>query len=526
MVTGVDKTLYQMVRDAALRYPGHLAYSFMGKNTSYQQMLRRIDAAAAGMAAQGIRKGDRVTICMPNSPQAVDCFYALNRLGAVANVIHPLCAPAELEFYLKLSESKAILVLDQFYEKVAALQPNCAIWVAGIREELPCLKRLFYRNTPTGDCMCWEQVCRSGKELPPVDTDAQSCACILYSGGTTGTPKGVCLSSANFNAAALQTLDACGFPDVSSMKMLAVLPIFHGFGLGVGIHTPLIAGAASILVPRFQLKNYIRLIRKVRPDFLPGVPALFDALLQSPKLKHTNLGFLKGIFCGGDSLPAELKDRVDAFLQAHGCKEQIREGYGMTECVSVTCLTPRFAAKYDTIGLPFAHTLFKIVSPGTTQEVPLGTEGEICISGPSVMLGYLDNQEETRLALQTHPDGKLWLHTGDLGSMDHDGYVRFIQRLKRMIITNGYNVYPTQLEAVLMAHPQVEACCVVGVADPQRGQKVKAFLVVKGQPDPQDILAHCQHQVAKYAMPKELVFVDSLPMTHLNKVDYKKLEEM
>ena len=526
MEQAAEKTLYQMVADAAKRYPNHLAYSFMGKNTSYQQMLRRIDAAAAGMAAQGIRKGDRVTICMPNSPQAVDCFYALNRLGAVANVIHPLCAPAELEFYLKLSESKAILVLDQFYEKVAALQPNCAIWVAGIKEELPRLKQLFYRNTPTGDCMCWEQVCRSGKELPPVDTDAQSCACILYSGGTTGTPKGVCLSSANFNAAALQTLDACGFPDVTSMKMLAVLPIFHGFGLGVGIHTPLIAGAASILVPRFQLKNYIRLIRKVRPDFLPGVPALFDALLQSPKLKHTNLGFLKGIFCGGDSLPAELKGRVDAFLQAHGCKEQIREGYGMTECVSVTCLTPRFAAKYDTIGLPFAHTLFKIVSPGTTQEVPLGTEGEICISGPSVMLGYLDNQEETRLALQTHPDGKLWLHTGDLGSMDHDGYVRFIQRLKRMIITNGYNVYPTQLEAVLMAHPQVEACCVVGVADPQRGQKVKAFLVVKGQPDPQDILAHCQHQVAKYAMPKELVFVDSLPMTHLNKVDYKKLEEM
>lgn len=525
-----EKTLYQMVRDAALKYPAHTAYSFMGRKTDYRQMLRRIDAAAAGLETLGIRKGDRVTICMPNTPQAVDCFYALNRIGAVSNVIHPLCAPGELAFYLKLSQSKAILVLDQFYEKVAGLKPACQILVAGIRQALPWNKRPFYRDTklPKTGYLRWEHIYKWDAPLDEEDSDAHSCACILYSGGTTGKPKGVCLSSMNFNTAALQTLAASGYEDVSGMKMLAVLPIFHGFGLGVGIHTPLIAGASSILVPRFQLKSYIRLVQKQKPDFLPGVPALFEALMRSHKMRRTDLGFLKGIFCGGDSLPAQLKARVDAFLKAHGCTEQIREGYGMTECVSVSCLTPRFAAKYDTIGLPLSDTLYKIVTPGTTQALPCGTPGEICICGPSVMLGYLDNQEETDLALQRHPDGKLWLHTADLGSIDADGYVRFLQRLKRLIVTNGYNVYPTQLEDVLMDHPQVESCCVVGVPDPQRGQKVKAFIVPKITPSSaleQDILNHCRQYIARYAMPKELVFRDSLPMTHLNKVDFKKLEE-
>lgn len=522
------KTLYEAVRDAATQYPNAMAYSFMGKRTTYRQMLDRIHAAAGKLWHLGIRKGDRVTLCMPNAPQAVDCFYGLNYLGAVANVIHPLCAPEELRFYLETSQSKAILVLDQFYEKVAELKPAIPILVAHLRRELPRHKRLFYRDhkLPQGAFLYWDKL--TGTAPAYTQQDSQSCACILYSGGTTGSPKGVCLSSVNFNAAAEQTLAASGYDSIAGMSMLAVLPIFHGFGLGVGIHTPLIAGAGCILVPRFRLNTYIRLIRKEKPDFLPGVPALFDALVRSDSLGKTKLDFLKGIFCGGDSLPAELKTRVDAFLQKHGCTEQLREGYGMTECVSVACLTPRFAAKYDTIGVSFPDTLFKIVTPGTTEAVPTGTPGEICISGPSVMMGYLNDDAETATALQTHADGKLWLHTADMGSMDADGYVRFLQRLKRMIVTNGYNVYPSRLEEVLMTHPQVKACCVVGVADPQRGQRIRACIVpvqeACGELE-ESILSHCRQRIARYAMPKELVFLKALPMTHLNKVDYKKLEE-
>lgn len=525
-----EKTLYAMVREAAGQHPDRLAYQFMGKRTDYRQMLRRIDAAAAGLAQLGIGPGDCVTICMPNTPQAVDCFYALNRLGAVANVIHPLCAPAELEFHLTLTQSKAILVLDQFYEKVAALQPSCKILVAGLRRELPRHKRLFYKDKalPRGNYLRWEQIYRWNLPAGKPADDPYTCACILYSGGSTGKPKGVSLSSMNFNCAAIQTLAACGYEDIAGMKMLAVLPIFHGFGLGVGIHTPLIAGAGCILVPRFQLNSYIRLILRYKPDFLPGVPALFDALLKSRKLRYRKLDFLKGIFCGGDSLPPTLKAEMDAFLQAHGCTERLREGYGMTECVSVSCLTPRFAEKENTIGLPLADMCYKIVKPGTTQALENGQAGEICISGPSVMLGYLNDPQETALALQTHGDGKIWLHTADLGSMDQDGYVRFLQRLKRLIVTNGYNVYPTHLEQVLCQHPQVAACCVIGVPDARRGQRVKAYIVPKTAPGPaleQDLWAYCAEHIARYAMPRELAFRDSLPMTHLNKVDFKKLEE-
>lgn len=525
-----EKTIYEAMREAALRYPKNCAYSFFGKDTDYQKLLQRIHAAAAGLWHLGIRKGDRVTICMPNCPQAVDCFYALSYLGAVANVIHPLCAPQELRFYLEASKSKAILILDQFYEKAAALKPQCTILVAGLRRELPLWKRPFYRDTPLPQTgyLRWEALCRMGT-LPAYEShDPGDCACILYSGGTTGSPKGVCLSDKNFNAAAMQTLAASGYESIAGMGMLAVLPIFHGFGLGVGIHTPLIAGGHCILVPRFKLNTYIRLIRKEKPNFLPGVPALFEALVRSNALAHTNLGFLKGIFCGGDSLPPQLKTRMDSFLRQRGCSEQLREGYGMTECVSVACLTPRFAAKYDTIGLPFPDTAFKIVTPGTTDPVETGLVGEICISGPSVMLGYLNDPQETASALQTHPDGKLWLHTGDLGSMDADGYVRFSQRLKRMIVTNGYNVYPSHVEKVLLAHPGVEACCVVGVPDSQRGQRVKAVIVPKEPSDTlQDsLMEYCAQRIARYAMPKDFEFRDSLPMTPLNKVDYKQLEEL
>lgn len=524
-----EKTVYQMVQAAARKYPRHTAVRFFGKRITYARLLERIDAAAAGLWQLGIRKGDRVTVCMPNTPQAVDCFYGLSRIGAVANVIHPLSAPQELQFYLELSQSKAILTLEPFYPQVAAAAGDRMVFVGGIRDDLPFFKKLLYRERrlSAGGHIPWKSLYRQGAGLPPEDGDYKACACILYSGGTTGKPKGVCLSSKNFNAAALQTLAASGYENVAGMKMLAVMPMFHGFGLGVGIHTPLIAGACCVLVPRFRLKSFIRLLKREKPDFLPGVPTLFDALVDSPVLKNTDLSFLKGIFCGGDSLSPELKSRVDAFLQAHGCVEQIREGYGMTETVSVSCLTPRHTGKEGTIGLPFPDTQFQMVVPGTTRPVPVGQSGEICVSGPSVMLGYLNEPEETAQALKIHEDGLLWLHTADLGSMDTDGYVRFLQRLRRLIITNGYNVYPTQLEAVISSHPQVSACCVVGIPDPHRGQLVKAFVVPTEAPSEalrQSILDHCAQRIARYAIPKQLEFRRELPKTKLGKIDFTVFE--
>ena len=542
-----QNTMYQMIAKAAKRFPNNCAYEFMGKKTTYAEFLRRVDLAAKALLEIGIQKGDRVTICMPNSPQGVDCFYACNRIGAVSNMIHPLSAPREILFYLNFSHSKAILTLDQFYPKIASIVPELQqpvqLLIATIQEELlPPLavgyKLTAGRKNPKlprgGDYLRWHDVLALGRRrkapLPPDDGLASDGASILYSGGTTGTTKGILLSNMNFNALALQTIAASGFSPIDGMKMLSVMPLFHGFGLGIGIHTPLIAGATCILMPQFNIKLYAKQLVKKKPNIIPGVPTLFEALLRAENLEHADLSFLRGMFCGGDSLSIELKKKVDAFLHDHNASIPVREGYGTTECVTASCLTPVNDYRPGSIGVPFPDTYYKIVRPGTTEEVPPNTDGEICISGPTVMLGYVDNPEETANTLRRHNEGRLWLHTGDLGFMDADGFVYFRQRIKRMIITSGYNVYPSQLENIIDGHPKVLISCVIGVKDPYKVQKVKAFVVLQPgiAPDDsvkQELLAYCREHIAKYAMPYDIEFRSELPKTLVGKVAYRVLEE-
>ena len=539
------KTMYQMVVLAAKQNPDNVAYVFMGKQTTYRAFLKRIDAAARGLVHMGIGKGDRVTICMANTPQALDCFYALNRIGAIPNMIHPLSAAKEIAFYLNFSKSKAILTLDQFYEKVESILPELEnptqILIARIQEELPFPLNALYPMTknaravkklPKTGYTYWYDMVAAGRNeiLPPDDGTFDECAAILYSGGTTGTTKGIMLSNLNFNALGLQTIAASGYDKIVGMKMLSVMPVFHGFGLGIGIHTAFIGGATCILVPQFSVKTYADVLVKEKPNLIPGVPTLFEALLRAPKLEGVDLSFLKGIFSGGDSLSPELKKKVDAFLKAHNCPEQIREGYGTTECVTASCLTPKDYARSGSIGVPFPDTYYKIVTPGTTQEVPANTEGEICVSGPTVMMGYMDNPEETASTLKRHYDGRIWLHTGDLGHMDQDGFVYFRQRIKRMIVTSGYNVYPSQLENIIDSHEKVLISCVIGVKDDYRGQKVKAYVVPMPGVEPteelkEELLTYCSGRIAKYAMPRELEFRKELPKTLVGKVAYRVLEE-
>ena len=540
-----QETMYTLVARAGQQYPGSTAYVFQGKQTSYSAFLQRIEAAAKGLYHMGIRKGDKVTICMANTPQALDCFYALNRIGAIPNMIHPLSAAKEIAFYLNFSGSKAILTLAQFYEKVASIRPELdhpvEILVARIAEELPVPLNLMYPLTKGGkadripagkDYTLWYDMVKAGKNtiLPAHEGTAEECGAILYSGGTTGTTKGIMLSNRNFNALGLQTIAASGYGSVAGMKMLSVMPVFHGFGLGIGIHTALIGGATCILVPQFSVKTYADTLLKQKPNLIPGVPTLFEALLRAESLEGADLSFLKGIFSGGDSLSPELKKKVDAFLKAHNCDQQIREGYGTTECVTASCLTPKDYARDGSIGVPFPDTYYKVVAPGTTEEVVPGTEGEICICGPTVMLGYMDNPQETANTLRCHADGRIWLHTGDLGHMDEDGFVYFRQRMKRMIISSGYNVYPSQLENIIDGHEKVLLSGVIGVKDAYRGQKIKAYVVPMPGMEPsdqlkQEILDYCAGHIAKYAMPREIEFRTELPKTLVGKVAYRVLEE-
>jgi long-chain acyl-CoA synthetase len=362
-----------------------------------------------------------------------------------------------------------------------------------------------------------------------VERKSDDPAVILYSGGTTGTTKGIVLTNKNFNALGQQVI-ATNPMFRPGDKMLAAMPVFHGFGLGVCIHTMLSQGGRCILVPRFTAKSYAKLIVKYRCNFIAGVPTLYEALLRLSTMDGADLSCLKGVFSGGDSLSIELKKKLDKFLYDHKATIQVREGYGTTETVTACCLTPPTMFKEGSIGIPFPDTYIKIVEPGTDRELPYGEEGEILLAGPTVMREYMDNPEETAQTLRTHADGMTWVYTGDLGCMDDEGFVYFKGRAKRMIVTSGYNVYPGQIENILDAHEYVQMSCVIGVPDPYKMQKVKAFVKLspdapKSEETKQELLNYCRKHIAKYAMPYDIEFRDELPKTLVGKVAYRVLEE-
>lgn len=536
-------SMVDTIETTAAAKPKLYAYEFFGNRVTFRDFVAQIHEAAKALCAQGVKVGDKVTICMPNTPQAIILFYAINRIGAVANMIHPLSGEEEIVNYINNSNSILCLTLLQFYPKFKKIRDRLKhkeLLICDITDGLSGFKKMVYPFIRKGvaklpknaDVLLWKDFIHKGQTYQGEYIHRGSgsdIAAILYSGGTTGLNKGILLSNLNFNALALQTGTAgnCVTPGDSC---LSIMPIFHGFGLGVCIHTMLYWGITAILVPQFNAKSYCKLLTKYKPNYIAGVPTLFEALLRMEDAQDLDMSQLKGIFSGGDSLSAELKNKVDAFLKSHGSTEQIREGYGTTESVTACCLTPRFTHRDGSIGIPFPDTYFKICTPSTHDEVPYGTIGEICISGPSVMLGYMNNPKETAQTLQQHQDGLIWLHTGDLGAMDEQGFIYFKQRLKRMIITNGYNVYPSQVENVIDSYDDVIMSTVIGVKDDYRMQRVKAFIVLKPSVEPTDllkekILSHCATRLPKYALPREIEFRSDLPKTLVGKVAFTVLEK-
>ena len=537
-----EKTISEAVLETAAKEKDFPALTFMGKATSYARLAEETDRVARSFYALGVRPGTRVLVCLPNVPQAIFCLYGLNRIGAIPTMVHPLSAVAELAFYMNEAGCGIAVTLDQFYGKfleVKKQRPIAKLIVCRVSDELPFplslgQKLMTERKFPKlqgADDIAWQNFLALGgtvKESYVAKKDYRTEAVVLFSGGTTGTTKGILLSDLNFNALAWQTANMAQ-EEVHHARMLAAMPVFHGFGLGVCIHTMLYIGGTSILVPRFNVKSYAKLIRRTQPNFIAGVPTLFEAITRNRYLDGADLSFLRGVFSGGDSLTIELKKKFDKFLADHNAHVRVREGYGTTECVTACCLTPHDKEKEGSIGIPFPDTYFKICKPGTCDEIPYGDEGEICLTGPSMMIGYIGHEEENADTLRTHADGHVWLHTGDLGVMDEEGFIYFRQRIKRMIVTSGYNVYPSQVENVLEGHPAVQRSCVIGVPDPLKMQVVKAFIVLKDgytgdDAMKEELLAHCRKHIARYALPKEIEFRDSLPTTLVGKVAYTQLQ--
>lgn len=540
-----EGSMYEKVAAIAKEYPKNVAFDFMGKSTTYSEMMEDIDKCARALKTIGIRENDKVTIALPNCPQAIYLFYAVNRVGAIANMIHPLSAEKEIEFYLNESESVTAITLDQFYHKFENIRKNTKvinIVLASIKDALSKKIKAGYMLTEgrknakipkDAPVILWKQFMKLADACPyaypEISRKSEDPAVILYSGGTTGTTKGIVLSNRNFNALGEQVIAANPMFRPGD-KMLAAMPLFHGFGLGVCVHTMLSSGGRCILIPRFTAKSYAKQIVKYRCNFIAGVPTLYEALLRLPSMEKADLSSLKGVFSGGDSLSVELKKKFDKFLYDHHSVVQVREGYGTTETVTACCLTPPQMFKEGSIGVPFPDTYIKIVEPGTDKELPYGEEGEILLSGPTTMIEYMKHPEETASTLRTHDDGLTWVYTGDLGTMDDEGFIYFKGRAKRMIISSGYNVYPGQLENIIDAHEFVQMSCVIGVPDPYKMQKVKAFVklnpgVMPNEETKQTILDYCRKNIAKYAMPYDIEFRDELPKTLVGKVAYRQLEE-
>ena len=537
-----ELTIYELIAKTCETYPNNYAFEYFGKKITYRELLMRIKKTASSLLELGVKEGDRVTICMPNTPVAVITFYAINMIGATASMIHPLSSENEIEFYLNESNSKYILTIDLVYNKLMKVIDKTKvekIIVSSVSDDMSKFKHAMYwflsgRKTKiekNEKAIFYNELMKLGvyyKEFECCKRKMDDEAVILYSGGTTGNPKGIVLTNMNFNALAMQCHLMCD-PAKAGDSVLAILPIFHGFGLGVTIHTPLYIGMKVILVPNFSPRKFGSLIKQYKPNFITGVPTLYEALLKT-KLGKKDLSSLTCVVCGGDTLLPSFKKTVDKFLKDHGSKAEIRCGYGLTECTGASCLNPRQEYRDNSIGIPLPDMDYKIVKIGTMDTAKTNEDGEICISGPTVMKGYLNNPDETKKTLVKHPDGKIWLHTGDIGCMDSDGFIYFKQRLKRMIVSSGYNIYPSYVEDIIKKHPMVDTCVVIGIPHEYKKQVAKAYVVLKDGEKPsastkKSIKKYCEENLAKYSWPYEYEFRDSLPTTLVGKVAYKKLEE-
>lgn len=537
-----DITMYDQVLESARKYPNNVAVQYMGRKINYTSFLNKIDICAKGFYKLGIKKGDIVTILLPNVPEALISLYALNKLGAVANMTHPLSAEEEIKQTLESTKSKYLIIYDARYDKIEPFIDKSGVkkvifvspgdslnFVKNILFDLSQLTK-FKHHPKDKMFINWTwfmfksrftnafKVEKFGKDTPAV---------IIHSGGTSGTPKNVVIQNRAFIFAAKgEEIDLIRLNQGDSA--LAIMPNFHGFGLSVLMHTPLALGCSTILVPKFDSKKFDVLFQKTRPTCVLGVPTLFEALSNSNNVKDLDLSFLKYVISGGDLLPKHLEDKINKYLSDHNSEAKITQGYGLSEALACVTMAHDDVNKSGSVGIPLAGNHIKIIDDNR-KTLPYGETGEIVINSKALMMGYLNNEAETNEALQIHDDGHIWLHTGDLGYMDKDGFLFYKGRMKRMIITSGYNVYPSQIEEVIEKHPAVLQCSVIGVPHPYKQQVPKAFVVLKEgyssfliKPEIKNL---CNKNLAKYMIPYEIVIRKQLPKTKLGKVDFNTLQK-
>ncbi|MDA8346240.1 MAG: long-chain fatty acid--CoA ligase [Thermaerobacter sp.] len=518
-----DWTIPEILHQASAHFPSHAALRFFGRSMDYRHLQREVDAFARGLLALGLKAGDRVALVLPNAPQFVIAYFGTLQAGGVVVATNPLYTPREFETQFEDAKPTFVVALDLVAERVRGAIGEARLVVTRIREYLPRSLALLQRIAQPGPKMpdgtlSFREILRRGETGDlPAPGSPDELAVLQYTGGTTGTPKAAMLSHRNLVANAMQC--QAWLPDYhpGDERVLAVLPFFHVFGMTVAMNLGVLCGGEIDLVPRFSPGQMAKEVRRFQPSFFPGAPALYESVVMDPHAERWNMRSIRYCISGSAPLALTLQERFERLTGG-----VLVEGYGLTEAAPVTHCNPlRGQRKIGSVGRPFPDTEQRIVDPDDpTRDMPLGEEGELAVRGPQVMLGYYGRPKETQSVLK---DG--WLLTGDIGVIDEDGFCRIVDRKKDLIIVSGFNVYPREVEEVLLQYPGVREAAVVGVPDERRGQAVRAVLV----PDPgteidlPKLQAFCREQLAGYKTPRQFELRTELPRSVIGKVLRREL---
>lgn len=528
-----NEPVTQLLDDAAERFPRRNALVFFGRAISYRRLHELVERAAAGLAGLGVRGGDRVALILPNCPQQVIAFYAALRLGAVVVQCNPLYTAPELAYQLADSEATVAIALDRVYPTLAEARPSTRlreIIVTSLLPWLPRGKRLALKlpgervrnlRAELEHPVPEDANVRDFEEMlshpyPPILPEAidprRDLALLQYTGGTTGRPKGAMLTHRNLVANAVQTAAWDPGHRVGEETTLAVLPMFHVFGLTLGLTVSVLIGSTIVLLPRFDAEMVLDAIRKWKPTIIPGVPPMYEKIIAEAREQKVDLSSIRTCVSGAMPLPRNI---VEDFRRATG--GHLIQGYGMTETSPVTMANPLDGnARHVSVGLPLPGTRVRIVAEDDPfRVVGIGEAGELLIYGPQVFRGYWNQPLETGEVLNNG-----WLRTGDIAMMSPDGFFTLLDRKRDVIIIDGFNVFPSEVEYAICAHPQVQDCAVVGVPDGRGGEIVKAYVIPEpgAALTPRDVIKHCEQRLVGYKIPAAVELRDDLPRNMLGKV--------
>lgn len=544
---------YRYLFEKNKKYLSRTALSYYGRKIIFDELFNKIEETAKALKTIGVKENDIVTISMPNTPEAAYLFYAMSKIGAIANMVDPRTSAEGLKNYIEEVESNLVIIVDSYYNKVKdliktgnvkqiiAISPSESLPFGlnlgyKAKEFIDGLKNSKNKITLEDGTMSWSKFIKNGKEYKlntEVEFRSNRPLVIEHTGGTTGIPKGVVLSNENINAVALQSV-LTGIDMKREHNWMDIMPTFIAYGVGMGLHLPLTIGMETILVPQFDPAKFDELLLKYKPIHMVGVPSYWGTIIKSKKLANKDLSYIIAPTVGGDAMDHTLEQQANDYLKEHNCSSKITKGYGMTEVTGGVAGTVDENNHIGSVGIPFVKTTISVFEPDTEQELMYGQDGEVCITGPNTMIGYFNNLEATNNMLKKHKDGKIWVHTGDIGHINEDGSLFIVDRIKRMMIRyDGFKIFPSLIENVIGTHKAVDSCKVVAIADQEhsQGKLPKAHIVLKHQYKgkkemiEEQIKLLCAQQLPEYVQPVDYKFRESLPLTSVGKIDYISLEK-